>query len=411
MSQVDDGRGLVLEPGRAAASELHQRMIFAVGPEREAVIDALTRLPNVAVRQPGPDVIARGGVRVVGDFLMGAGAGIANLASAQEFMSALRELLDAPFLRLLTETRRELVLDPSPTDPTSDALRAAVWPDGWPVAAVTQLGSRAPSPSVAPTPPGPVFDGGLVLVLGAPRSGTTWLTQLLLAHPETCGAGEAETWLFRSVADFWSNKNLQQWLPPDTLTAALRRFCNRLLGAARAGSNPEATHFVEKTPVHVWHLDQITTLYPEVRIVHIVRDGRDVARSLAEISIGTETVAEGARGWREYVETAHAQLRSRDHLEVRYEDLLADPPSQAARILTWVGLEVDDNVRDAIGRRAGTRVSQHGTTGPVGSGKWRQLDDDDVHAVWREAGGLLDALGYGSAPNRRRWPRRRRRSG
>jgi hypothetical protein len=213
--------------------------------------------------------------------------------------------------------------------------------------------------------------------------------------------------LFRGLGEFWSNKSLPSWLPPDALVTALRRFCDRLFGTARAADNERATYFVEKTPAHVWHVDQITALYPDVRIVHIVRDGRDVARSLAELSFGTETAAEGARGWREYVETARESLRSVDHLEVRYEELAADPVTQAARILTWIGLDMGDDARAAIGDRAGTRVSQYGTTGPVGPGKWRQLDGDALDAVWQEAGGLLSALGYGPAP-KRRWLRRGR---
>jgi hypothetical protein len=398
-----------LEPGRAAASELHRRMVFAVGPEREATAEALSRLPSIATRRPGPDIVARGGLQLVGNFLAGTEGGVASLAGFQDFLTAVRELLDAPFVHLLAETGREFALDLSPADAQTESLSGAVWPDAWWVEAVEQFAQREAASPVEPATPVQRFDGRLVLVLGAPRSGTTWLTQLLLAHPETCGAGEAETWLFRGLGGFWSNDDLAGWLPPDAVVAALRRFCDRLFGVARAAAaNPVATHFVEKTPAHVWHVEQITTLYPDVKIVHILRDGRDVARSLGELSFGTETVTEGARGWREYVETARERLGTLDHFEVRYEELAADPVGQTGRILEWIGLDVGDAQRAAIGARAGTRVSQYGTTGPVGPGKWRQLDDHALDAVWREAGGLLRSLGYGTPP-KRRWLRRRRR--
>ena len=52
---------------------------------------------------------------------------------------------------------------------------------------------------------------------------------------------------------------------------------------------------------------------------------------------------------------------------------------------------------EEVRERAGARVSQHGTTGDVGSGKWRDIAPNDLRTVYRVAGDQLVALDYMTA--------------
>jgi len=79
---------------------------------------------------------------------------------------------------------------------------------------------------------------------------------------------------------------------------------------------------------------------------------------------------------------------------VRYEDLLGDPVEATADLLSWVGLDVGDDVRRDIAARAGQRVAQYNTSGPVGAGKWRTLPPDEVARIEAIAGAALTAHGY-----------------
>lgn len=45
------------------------------------------------------------------------------------------------------------------------------------------------------------FDQRLIVVLAAGRSGSTWLNQLLLAHPRIAGVEEGETAIFHGLLD------------------------------------------------------------------------------------------------------------------------------------------------------------------------------------------------------------------
>jgi hypothetical protein len=240
----------------------------------------------------------------------------------------------------------------------------------------------------------------LILIVGSHRSGTTWLHQLVVAHPRIAGVEKAETWVFSGLAALWANVSgaespqLDTYVTRTAAAHAMRRFCDRAF-VATMEDKPSADYFLEKTPTHSWHLDLVSALYPDAWIIHIIRDGRDVAHSGAELDFGPSDVEAAARHWRDTIERVRRDsvLFSR-YREVRYEALLADPVGETSELLTWLGLDVDDSVRSQLRERAGERVSQWNTTGPVGSGKWQRLSERDRHAVLTKAGDLLTELGY-----------------
>src|SRR5919108_388667 len=71
----------------------------------------------------------------------------------------------------------------------------------------------------------------------------------------------------------------------------------------------------------------------------IIRDGRDVARSIAAQPWGPANVADAAREWRESVTAGRAAELGPDQLlEVRYERLLAQPEDEIRQLYEWLGL-------------------------------------------------------------------------
>jgi LPS sulfotransferase NodH len=237
----------------------------------------------------------------------------------------------------------------------------------------------------------------LVLVFGCPRSGTTWLTRLLLSHPQAAGPEHSESRLFTDLQPFATALEHRMadgplaYVEERTLVAALRQFCDDLLGADLQGRR----RVFEKTPANALQLPFIRRIYPDAWYIHIVRDGRDVTRSVSEVEFGQADVSEGAAGWVEYLRAVERDAPGLARFrEVRYEDLLAEPVAGVSELLSWVGLEVDDQVRDSIAERAGTRVSQFNTGGQVGAGKWRELTQEQLRDIYRVAGDLLITRGY-----------------
>jgi hypothetical protein len=79
---------------------------------------------------------------------------------------------------------------------------------------------------------------------------------------------------------------------------------------------------------------------PNVPVLHIVRDGRDVALSLIDAQFGPKTVYAAAKRWRQYLRAIAAikgSLPKRQLHEIRYEDLLRRPEEVLRGVCEFLG--------------------------------------------------------------------------
>ena len=131
----------------------------------------------------------------------------------------------------------------------------------------------------------------LVLLIGAPRSGTTWLQQMLGAHPSVATPQETDLFsrFLQPFLDSWERetrggqagieqrrfKGLHSVLTGSEFAATGTDLVNRVIANASA-LKPGSAVVVEKTPSHSLCASSIALFAPRAQIVHLVRDGRDV---------------------------------------------------------------------------------------------------------------------------------------
>jgi len=242
----------------------------------------------------------------------------------------------------------------------------------------------------------------MIFNVGARRSGTYWLQRVVTAHP-TVAAIPSETHLLsHGIApllklfqheDPDSPEVGQAYAERDALIDATRDLCDSVFSPYGAGCE----RIAERTPLHVLHLALIAEIYPDAKFVHIIRDGRDVARSISAQPWGPANIAGAAREWRECVVAGRAAaLKSDQLLEVRYERLLKNPEKEIERLYTWLGLpsSEQDLAYPLAEARRETNVDSRGVSG-VATGKWkRSFTHGDLTAFEREGGALLEELGY-----------------
>ncbi|MFA5785659.1 MAG: sulfotransferase [Actinomycetota bacterium] len=245
----------------------------------------------------------------------------------------------------------------------------------------------------------------MIFVVGARRSGTNWLQRTLAAHPDIV-AVPSETFLFsRGIAPL--AERFQHAAPglPQTGTTymdrqafldAVRSFCDSTFLGLLETLGGEGHRLVERTPEHACHLDLIGDVYPDARILHIIRDGRDVVRSLLSMEWGPESVAEAAEEWRTSVESAVASGKRLPHYrEVRYEEMLADPRPHISALFDWLGLDSTPAIIDRAVVEAAVPYNVDPASPKPGSGKWRgALSESDLTTVEQVAGRTLADLGY-----------------
>jgi hypothetical protein len=234
------------------------------------------------------------------------------------------------------------------------------------------------------------------------RSGTYWLQRIVTAHPDVSEI-PGETHLFsHGIAPLFERFHHDPgaavrvgriYADRDTLLDATREFCDRVLGEFL---EPGDDRLSERTPLHVYHLGLISAIYPDARFVHIIRDGRDVARSLLAREWGPTTIAAAAEEWRSSVLAARQARPAQGYLEVRYEELLTDPESNVPEIYRHLGLETTEAIVDAALVEARSTSANVDPSDPrIAAGKWRDSWSASDRREFQEvAGEMLVELGY-----------------
>ncbi|MEX1295547.1 MAG: sulfotransferase [Candidatus Limnocylindrales bacterium] len=257
-----------------------------------------------------------------------------------------------------------------------------------------------------------------IIMGGAPRSGTTVLRKLFDRHPEICSG--AETKLFVPAA-----YNLE-WLArayglPLAQLVAMRdgspsqaAFIDAF--AARVREDAGKARWAEKTPQNIRHLRWINERFPQASIVHIIRDGRDVVCSMRQHPdwrwvdgswrkvLVPRSVESYARRWLADVQAGIAWRDDPRYVEVRYEDLVADPQAVLRSICDGIGAGHDATWLSTVDRADAAsqpegehtkRPDYEGALSTASVGRWRaDLGADEQAEVERLCGPQLRELGY-----------------
>jgi hypothetical protein len=166
----------------------------------------------------------------------------------------------------------------------------------------------------------------------------------------------------------------------------------------------------DKTPGYVRYLETLHELWPEVKFVHIVRDGRDVCLSVLDwrkdatgfSTFDADPVTTTAVWWEWYVRLGlegGSELGPGLYHELRYESLVAAPEPECARLCAFLGIAFDRAMlRFHEGRmQDDPELDAKKAWRPVTPGlrSWKsQMRREDVTRFEAAAGGLLDELGY-----------------
>ncbi len=194
----------------------------------------------------------------------------------------------------------------------------------------------------APTNRQPIFLLGIL-----PRCGTNYLLDLLCVHPDCASSSKVrEDYLLYHVDLLFQYVNAVygHWTPGWGADDALRDRLYAHLGSGLVSFLTEVTdagRVVTKTP-RVENLGMFFKLFPDARLVILVRDGRAVLESGIKTFRWNREAAmhRYARAARTILEFDEARKNSsHSYLIVRYEDLWQDLEEELRRILDFLGLD------------------------------------------------------------------------
>jgi len=280
----------------------------------------------------------------------------------------------------------------------------------------------------------------LVWMFGSPRTGSTWLMQLFAEISGVAVIDESYIPLHLVPIDHtvpdgeyfqqgqratdpnyvFAKRYLPEVQPElrDLLTRGLKRQL------AELGQPTDPRWIVIKEPNGSHAADSTMALFPESRLLFLIRDGRDVIDSLIDAMLARDSwwqqsqvsdeprivserlafIRHHANLWLQRtksVQRAYEATPGQLRLQVRYETLLEDTDAGFGRMLQWLGLSPDaGTVSAAVEKRSFSAIpdADKGAGKRARSanpGQWRErLRPGEIEVVERIMGPKLRELGY-----------------
>lgn len=284
-----------------------------------------------------------------------------------------------------------------------------------------------------------------LFIVGCPRSGTSLLSRILDTHSQITIPFESHiyktfySWLKyygslkeidncqRLVEDILETEVMRDWggslhsediLPlikrPDIhgIFEAIMLRWTLIKGKRRWG---------EKTPGHLFYWPQLLEGFPNLKAIHIIRDGRDVASSWRQARFGPKHFYALGKSWKRYLmeaEAFQAQLDPSHFLEIRYENLVSQPERVVRQVCEFLGEEFEPKMLNFYQNQffyptdKGNQANLGKPLMTQNIGKWRtQMNQRQLGIFEAVAGDYLIRYGYGCAskslvqlsPRRRIW--------
>jgi hypothetical protein len=278
-----------------------------------------------------------------------------------------------------------------------------------------------------------------VFVVGCPRSGTTLLYHMILSSGDFA-VFPLETFTFsvlgrkfrnlnsmrkrQNLMKFWLSEHIlaQSGLDRKEIEPRLLRNCRHIGDFLRIVMEAicrqqGVRRWAEKTPDHGLYIRQIKRVIPDALVVHIIRDGRDAALSLANFGRirpffwpGCSKLLSFGVYWKWMLRKARANGKriSPDYYELRYEDLVEKPRETLAKLGDFIDHDLNyDRIRQAaIGSVSRPETSFQSESSPERFnpvGRWRtRFSPEELAGFEALVGDCLKETGYSLATQQKR---------
>jgi len=251
------------------------------------------------------------------------------------------------------------------------------------------------------------MSGTVAFITGCPRSGTSILGQVVGAHPDIEYVFELLRW---GTSPFGGHRLDARHATP-LVAERLRHEVEKL----RQGKPV----VLEKNPRHSIQIPFLRAVWPDCKIIHIVRDGRDVTCSLMPgiggnawnhtkpsgwrmLQAAYQGLERCAHYWQRIMDCLLAELEEGSFIQIRYEMLLGCPQATIGHILDYLSLPWTDEMTlacEQITDRIDPNVSgltpwcRNDHTKRIG--RWREnMTEADIEQVMPILAPMLERLGY-----------------
>jgi tetratricopeptide (TPR) repeat protein len=225
-----------------------------------------------------------------------------------------------------------------------------------------------------------------IFIVGMPRSGTSLTEQILASHPDIYAAGERLFWgntlgkLVRGAPKI--NGSMVQAI--DQIHPLVWKNAGTDYLQQVAEIDADSYRITDKLPANFGLLPFIRIIFPRARIIHLRREPLATIASCISTPFAASSLAFSVEDWARFY-GVYLALMDRwkpilgdQMLEVNYEELVSDLPTQAHRLIDFLGLEWNEScLHPELNRRAVRTASTQQVRHPVHTGAisaWRRYE-------------------------------------
>lgn len=187
-----------------------------------------------------------------------------------------------------------------------------------------------------------------VFIVGCPRSGTSVIAWSLARHSKLWVSAESDflAELIAQVKKIYSTgtrRGAQHWLVKEDISLeAFMMFAGLGINALYTKQS-NSRRWIEQTPLYTMYIHEIGIMFPEVKFIHIIRDGRDVVNSMLKSGFPQKWSKDftfACKTWLKYVNNALNYQKAFPHriCEIKLETLSDAPRQELTKVLAFIKL-------------------------------------------------------------------------